>query len=71
MIFVTVGGQMPFDRLVSVVDRWAAETGRDDVFAQIGSSELKPANIETAPFLSPEDFRKKETVVPGKEFGGK
>ena len=36
MIFVVVGTQMPFDRLIHAVDEWAREVGRDDVFAQIG-----------------------------------
>ncbi len=38
MIFVTVGEQLPFDRLVRAVDEWAAASGKE-VFAQIGNSE--------------------------------
>ena len=39
MIFVTVGTDSPFDRLMQVVDEWAAASGRTDVFAQIGEGD--------------------------------
>ena len=35
LIFVTVGAQMSFDRLIGWVDDWAVAVGRDDVVAQI------------------------------------
>jgi UDP-N-acetylglucosamine transferase subunit ALG13 len=56
MIFVTVGAQMPFDRLVKAVDQWVCERGRDDVFAQIGITEYRPENIQWTPLLSTEEF---------------
>lgn len=56
MIFVTVGTQLPFDRLVSAIDAWAGRTGRRDVLAQIGPSQLRPQFIEHRPFLSPTEF---------------
>ena len=59
MIFVTVGAQMPFDRLVKTVDQWAKENGRDDVFAQIGPSEYRPTNMQWTNFLEPEEFKRK------------
>ena len=59
MIFVTVGAQMAFDRLVRTVDEWAATRGRKDVFAQIGPTEWRPRHIEWVAFLPPEDFRKR------------
>lgn len=59
MIFVTVGAQMPFDRLVKTVDRWARENGRDDVFAQIGQSEYRPSHMQWTRFLDPEEFKGK------------
>ena len=58
MIFVTVGEQLPFDRLVRTVDEWAAESGKQ-VFAQIGNSELKPSHIEYKRLLDPNEFRNK------------
>lgn len=59
MIFVTVGGQLPFDRLVHTVDRWAMDRGRADVFAQIGDSSSPPGHIQWERFLSPTDFQAK------------
>lgn len=67
MIFVTVGHQMPFDRLVRAVDEWAANAGRDDVFAQIGETDYRPRHIEHAPKIEPAEFRRRmaeaDTVV--------
>ena len=57
MIFVTVGAQMPFDRLIRVVDEWAETRGRTDVFAQMGPTDFKPSHLKTERFLDPEAFR--------------
>jgi UDP-N-acetylglucosamine transferase subunit ALG13 len=57
VIFVTVGTQLPFDRLILAVDGWAAAGGRPKVFAQIGPTELRPRNIEARPFISPAECR--------------
>ncbi len=59
MIFVTVGAQMPFDRLVKTVDQWAGERGRNDVFAQIGLTDYRPSNIQWTPFMSTEEFKRR------------
>jgi UDP-N-acetylglucosamine transferase subunit ALG13 len=59
MIFITVGAQMAFDRLVRAIDRWAGERGRLDVFAQIGPAEFRPQNIGWTKFLDPAEFRQK------------
>jgi UDP-N-acetylglucosamine transferase subunit ALG13 len=58
MIFVTVGVQLPFDRLVRAVDEWAGERARTDVFAQIGPSEYQPRYIEFSAFVDPPEFRR-------------
>ncbi|MCS6858645.1 MAG: hypothetical protein NZM37_13085 [Sandaracinaceae bacterium] len=56
-IFVTVGAQMPFDRLVHAVDRWARSEGiGNDVLAQIGNSAHPPHHIRWVRFLSPSEF---------------
>ncbi len=57
MIFVTVGGQLPFDRLIRAVDGWSAARGRTDVEAQIGDGKFEPAHVRYHRFLSPGDFR--------------
>jgi UDP-N-acetylglucosamine transferase subunit ALG13 len=59
VIFVTVGGQLPFDRLVHAVDQWAEQRRRADVFAQIGRSTTPPAHIQWEQFLSPDEFEAK------------
>jgi UDP-N-acetylglucosamine transferase subunit ALG13 len=42
-VFVTVGAQMAFDRLVHAVDEWAQQTDRDvEVFIQAGPTERPP-----------------------------
>lgn len=59
MIFVTVGAQMPFDRLVKTVDQWASDHGRDDVFAQIGPTDYRPSSIQWTRFLDPREFKRR------------
>lgn len=59
MIFVTVGTDQPFDRMVRVIDRWAGERGRGDVFAQIGLGGWRPESIDYAEFLEPPEFRER------------
>jgi len=55
-IFVTVGSDGPFDRLIAAIDAWAGRNGRTDVFAQIGESRLKPGHVAYRSFLEPADF---------------
>ncbi len=56
MIFVTVGTQMHFDRLVEAVDEWAG-TVTEDIFAQSGPSSYVAKHIRTKPFITPHEFR--------------
>jgi len=50
MIFLTVGTQFPFDRLVKAVDEAAGTNGFDEkIVAQIGDSSYCPENFEAAP----------------------
>ncbi len=56
MIFVTVGGQLPFDRLIRALDEWAGDRGVDDVFAQLGAGEYTPENFPSTDFLNPTEF---------------
>ncbi|MBI3154217.1 MAG: glycosyl transferase family 28 [Burkholderiales bacterium] len=53
MIFVTVGTQLAFDRMVSAVDRWAAAQPGVNVFAQVGPARERPQHIPHADFLTP------------------
>jgi UDP-N-acetylglucosamine transferase subunit ALG13 len=56
LIFVTVGGQLPFDRLIRCVDAFAAHAGTE-LFAQIGAGEYTPQHMRWERFLSPARFR--------------
>jgi UDP-N-acetylglucosamine transferase subunit ALG13 len=55
VIFVTVGTQVAFDRLITAVDEWAGAAVGREVFAQIGPTRLRPRHIEYAPFVSPQE----------------
>lgn len=61
MIFVTVGTQAPFDRLVRTVDQWAADHHEEPVFAQIGETALRPSHIQHQSTLSPDEFNDRLT----------
>ncbi len=68
MIFITVGTDSSFDRMVKVVDAWATENGRTDVFAQIGEGGWEPKSIPFSNFLDPREFRDRfaaATVIIG------
>ncbi len=58
MIFVTVGEQLPFDRLIRAVDQWASKQQRE-VFAQIGRSAYRPRHIYYKAFMEQIEFRQK------------
>jgi UDP-N-acetylglucosamine transferase subunit ALG13 len=57
VIFLTVGVQLPFDRLVRAVDQWAGARKRSDVFAQIGRSDYKPQHVEFRAHVTPTEYR--------------
>jgi beta-1,4-N-acetylglucosaminyltransferase len=49
MIFLTVGTQFPFDRLVKAVDQAAGINGFDEkIVAQVGDSLYRPKNFKAA-----------------------
>lgn len=55
MILVTVGTQLPFDRLVAAMDAIAADLG-EPVMAQIGVTSYGPRHLDWASTLSPVKF---------------
>jgi UDP-N-acetylglucosamine transferase subunit ALG13 len=59
MILITVGTDQPFDRMVKVIDRWAGETGRRDIFAQIGEGGWEPEHIPFVNFFDPVEFKRR------------
>jgi len=57
MIFITVGTQFPFDRLVKAVDELIGQNGfKQKVFAQIGNSSYQPHNFEYVKSLEKSEF---------------
>ncbi len=59
IIFVTVGSALPFDRLISEMDKWSAEHPDADVFAQIGDGKYLPKNMQYKRIISPDEFRQR------------
>jgi UDP-N-acetylglucosamine transferase subunit ALG13 len=58
MIFLTVGTQFPFDRLVRTVDEVCENGFREEIFAQIGDTSYKPRNFQSVASLSKNMFDK-------------
>lgn len=67
MIFVTVGTQLAFDRLIASVDAWAEKNPDVEIFAQIGPGAFSPKNFKFKSFVSPSEanglFRAADLVV--------
>lgn len=57
MIFLTVGSQLPFNRLVQTVDQWCANN-RQEVIAQIGLTDYEPDNLIHYQTLSPDEYQR-------------
>lgn len=55
-LLLTVGAQMPFDRLVAALDHWARQHPSAHVTAQIGDSALRPTHLHAQRFLEPARF---------------
>ncbi|WP_273432174.1 glycosyltransferase [Chitinibacter tainanensis] len=53
MIYVTVGTQLPFDRLVSVINEWAAKNTKTRIVAQVGPTTSEFESLECLNFVSP------------------
>ncbi len=55
-LLVTVGAQMPFDRLIRAVDAWAGAHPEHRVLAQLGETDERPVHARWTKFLLPDDF---------------
>jgi UDP-N-acetylglucosamine transferase subunit ALG13 len=53
VIFVTVGTQLAFDRLIQAVDEWAGHHDGEKIFAQTGHARYAPRNMEHRDFVPP------------------
>ncbi len=56
MIFVTVGSQLPFDRMIEAVDELAPLFGDQEIIAQVYGMKYKPANIKCLDYIEPKDY---------------
>ncbi len=59
MIFIVVGTQEPFDRLIRSMDKWSALTGYNDILAQVAASEYKPRNFKWFDFMPIDEFNER------------
>lgn len=55
-VLVTVGTDLPFDRLIKRMDEWALDNPEFEVFAQTGNTKYIPQNIEHERFIEPPQF---------------
>lgn len=61
MIFVAVGTQFSFNRLIEYMDEWANSdnnTNNEKVFAQISDGDFIPKHIESHPYMDGEQYNK-------------
>lgn len=67
MIFVTVGTQLPFERLIEAVDNWAQQNPDTEVFAQVGQTQYRSKYMTCVEKLAPNEysdkFNKADVVV--------
>jgi len=56
VIFVTVGTQLPFDRLVKAMDRWAADHPDQKVIVQSAEGDYQPQHMHCEPYMAPDRY---------------
>lgn len=59
MIFLTVGTELPFDRLVRAADQWCARRPQFEVFGQLadpGPDGYRPVHFKWRSFMEPSDY---------------
>jgi UDP-N-acetylglucosamine transferase subunit ALG13 len=56
VIFVVTGTQAPFDRLLSIIDKWAINHDTYSVIAQTANSEINFKNMTCFDYLEPDVF---------------
>lgn len=63
MIFVAVGTQFPFDRMIKVVDKWASSMNIKDVTAQIGEGVYRPSFCKYHKYMDHKDFHEHQIAA--------
>ncbi len=56
MILLTVGTQLPFNRLVRLADEWASRNPEVEIFAQIASGSYIPKHMEYVDYLDQQRY---------------
>ena len=56
VIFVVTGTQAPFDRLLSIIDKWAINQDTYCIVAQMANSEMNFTNMTCYDYLEPDIF---------------
>lgn len=56
MIFVSVGTQLPFERLVKAMDNWSGRHPQVEVFAQVGQTRYQPRHMRYITRLGPQRY---------------
>lgn len=56
VIFVVTGTQAPFDRLLSIIDKWAINQDTYSIIAQTANSEINFKNMTCFDYLEPDIF---------------
>ena len=57
MIFVSVGTQLPFPRMMKIIDEWAEKNNDSAVFAQTADDAVLK-NVKSTSYLSAKEFQK-------------
>jgi UDP-N-acetylglucosamine transferase subunit ALG13 len=60
-VFVSVGTQLPFDRLIIAIDDFARQNPGYSFFAQIGAGGYRPEHIDFKDFIDMEEYNKAVT----------
>ena len=56
VVFVVTGTQAPFDRLLSIIDKWAVNQDTYSIIAQTANSEINFKNMICLDYLEPDIF---------------
>jgi len=56
VVFVVTGTQAPFDRLLSIIDKWAGTQDEYSIVAQMANSEMNFKNMTCFDYLEPDIF---------------
>ena len=58
MIFLTVGSQLPFDRLTREVDVWAKVHPEIELLAQVGDGGFRPRHMKHVSTMAPDEYQR-------------